>query len=186
MAPPKSRPQPDDSRSEASSTKEKAGPSSSNANGKNRRTTTAVAGSSLRDMVTAGTDTTAATGTTLTSAEAGSGNANTEPNAGIQWSTLDSSILHGYRHSYHLPVPAAFNNPNNQIVLSRTNIGRMSPTMARRKEMRKQSKDALATTIRRHFNSMGIVENDVIVDFLYKVRWQDKNFRMRFAPQRPR
>jgi hypothetical protein len=52
---------------------------------------------------------------------------------------------------------------------------------------------------------MGIAENEVVVDFLYKVRWQgkliwnyfptstpdwhffsDKNFRLRFSPQRPR
>lgn len=56
MAPPRSKPQHDDSRSEASSTKEKAGPSSSNApNGKGRRVGgTAAGGSSLRDVVSAG------------------------------------------------------------------------------------------------------------------------------------
>lgn len=76
--------------------------------------------------------------------------------------------------------------------------------VGRKKEDRKQSKDQLANAVRKHFNSMGIVENEVVVDFLYKVRWQgesqpgcliparktdrlvDKNFRMRFAPQRPR
>lgn len=52
-------------------------------------------------------------------------------------------------------------------------MGRMSPTMiGRRKEERKQSKDQLANAVRKHFNSMGIVENEVVVDFLYKVRWQ--------------
>jgi hypothetical protein len=55
MAPPRSKPQPDDARSEASSTKEKAGTNSSNAvNGKARRVGgTAGTGSSLRDVVTA-------------------------------------------------------------------------------------------------------------------------------------
>lgn len=48
----------------------------------------------------------------------------------------------------------------------------MSPTMARRKENRRQSKDQLANSVRKHFNSMGIVENEVVVDFLYKVQWQ--------------
>jgi hypothetical protein len=48
----------------------------------------------------------------------------------------------------------------------------MSPTMARRKEERRQSKDQLANAVRKHFNSMGIIENEVVVDFLYKVRWQ--------------
>ena len=61
MAPPRSKPQHDDSRSEASSTKEKAGASSSNAlNGKARRAGgTAGTGSSLRDVVSAGQSSTA-------------------------------------------------------------------------------------------------------------------------------
>ena len=46
--------------------------------------------------------------------------------------------------------------------------------MARRKEQRRQSKEQLANSVRKHFNSMGIIENEVVVDFLYKVRWQGK------------
>lgn len=81
-------------------------------------------------------------------------------------------ILHGYRHDYHLNTPAAFNSAYNQLVLARSPIGKFSPTMARRKEERRQSKEQLANAVRKHFNSMGIVENEVVVDFLYKVRWQ--------------
>jgi hypothetical protein len=44
--------------------------------------------------------------------------------------------------------------------------------MARRKEERRQSKEQLANSVRKHFNSMGIIESEVVVDFLYKVRWQ--------------
>lgn len=179
MPPPRSKAQPDDSRSEASSTKEKVGSSSLIAiNGKGRRVgNSAVAGSSLRDVVTAGPSDTVA---------GGSGSTTSESSNGIQWSTIDPSILHGYRYDYRLNTPAAFNKPYNQLVLSSSAIGRMSPTMARRKEQRRQGKDQLANSVRKHFNSMGIAENEVVVDFLYKVRWQDKNFRMRFAPQRPR
>jgi hypothetical protein len=56
MAPPRAKPPPDDSRSEASSTKEKVGVSNSTAlNGKNRRVPgSTTGGSSLRDVVTAG------------------------------------------------------------------------------------------------------------------------------------
>lgn len=50
----------------------------------------------------------------------------------------------------------------------------MSPTMARHKQQRRQSKEQLANAVRKHFNSMGISENDTVVDFLYKVRWQGK------------
>jgi hypothetical protein len=137
-----------------------------------------VTGSSLRDVVTASQNGTVA---------AGSGAANSDANpAGIQWSNFDSSVLHGYRYDYRLNTAPAFNKPYNQLVLSQSPIGRMSPTMARNKQQRRQSKEQLATAVRKHFNGMGITENEVVVDFLYKVRWQDKNFRMRFTPQRPR
>jgi len=165
MAPPRSKPQPDDSRSEASSTKEKPVTSTTNAtNGKGRRVAgNAAGGSSLRDVVTAGSSGTAGGASTTAVAE-------TAP--GLQWSTFDPTVLHGYRYDYHLNTPAAFKKPYNQLALSRSPIGHMSPTMARRKEQRRQSKEQLANTVRKHFNSMGIAENEVVVDFLYKVRWQ--------------
>ncbi|KAG0649342.1 hypothetical protein D0Z07_4506, partial [Hyphodiscus hymeniophilus] len=165
MPPPRSRPQPDDSRSEASSTKEKLASSAiATINGKGRRVAnSAVTGSSLRDVVTAGPSGTAA-GT--------AGNSGSESSAGIQWTKIEPSILHGYRYDYRLNTPASFNKPYNQLVLQNSPMGRMSPTMARRKEQRRQGKDQLANSVRKHFNSMGIAENEVVVDFLYKVRWQ--------------
>jgi len=78
MAPSRSRPQADDSRSEASSTKEKLPISTTSAlNGKGRRVGgNAVTGSSLRDVVTAGQNGTVA---------AGSGAANSDANpAGVR------------------------------------------------------------------------------------------------------
>ncbi|TVY18004.1 hypothetical protein LARI1_G004450 [Lachnellula arida] len=197
MAPPRSKPQHDDSRSEASSTKEKAGPSSSNApNGKGRRAGgTAAGGSSLRDVVSVGHNNTAA------------GNTEATPSTTIDWTSFDSSTLNNYRYGYRLNTPSAFNKPYNRLILSQSAIGRMSPTMARKKEQRRQTHEQLANTARKHFNNMGIVENEIVVDFLYKVRFQgelvlpgrelnrfgiktdssaDKNFRMRFDPHRPR
>jgi hypothetical protein len=75
MPPPRSRPQPDDSRSEASSTKEKLNTNTANTqNGKGRRVgSTAVAGSSLRDVVTAGQNTTGAVGSGATSSDTNAG-----------------------------------------------------------------------------------------------------------------
>jgi hypothetical protein len=51
-------------------------------------------------------------------------------------------------------------------------IGIYSPTIARRKEFRRQSKDQLTSTVRKHFNGLGVQENDIIVDFLHKIRSQ--------------
>ena len=75
MAPPRSKPQPDDSRSEASSTKEKPVTSTTNAtNGKGRRVAgNAAGGSSLRDVVTAGSSGTAGGASTTAVAETAPG-----------------------------------------------------------------------------------------------------------------
>lgn len=49
-------------------------------------------------------------------------------------------------------------------------IGKYSPTMTRRGPGRRQHKDQLALAARKHFNGVGIQENDVIVDFICKLR----------------
>ena len=42
--------------------------------------------------------------------------------------------------------------------------------MARRKEVRRQSKEELAIMSRKHFNSLGIQETEVIAAVLHKVK----------------
>lgn len=49
-------------------------------------------------------------------------------------------------------------------------IGLHSPTMIRKKKSQRQDKETLAMAVRKHFNGVGIQENDVIVDFIYKIR----------------
>jgi hypothetical protein len=51
-------------------------------------------------------------------------------------------------------------------------IGLYSPTIARRKDLRRQTQDQLTNVVRKHFNGLGVQENDIIVDFLHKVRSQ--------------
>jgi histone deacetylase complex subunit SAP30 len=64
-------------------------------------------------------------------------------------------------------------SPFHQLTLSQAgSTGLHSPTMARRKADRKQSREQLATVVRKHFNGVGIQENDVVVDFIHKVRSQ--------------
>ncbi|KFY00024.1 hypothetical protein O988_03554 [Pseudogymnoascus sp. VKM F-3808] len=166
MAPSKARAAPDDSRSEASSTRERHGGSGhTTTNTKGRRGGTGAASSSLRDVTTAGA---AAAGPT--SAPNGAGQ---EANVGMQWSTLDPEILQAYSHAYRLNTPPAFISDYNQLMLTGPGIGRFSPTMARRREQRRQSKDQLSNAVRKHFNGLGIQENEAIVEFLYKVKWQE-------------
>ncbi|CAM1511558.1 Fc.00g090710.m01.CDS01 [Cosmosporella sp. VM-42] len=89
----------------------------------------------------------------------------------LQWSSFDRNVLHAYRREHRLTTPTSFQNPYHQWVLSHPGgIGIHSPTMMRRRKARRQGKDNLALAVRKHFNGVGIQENDVIVDFIYKIR----------------
>jgi histone deacetylase complex subunit SAP30 len=88
----------------------------------------------------------------------------------LQWSTFDRDVLHEYRREHRLDTPTAFASSYRLWVLSQSYTGLRSPTMARRAQFRRQTKDDLIKAVRRHFNGVGIQENDVIVDFLHKVK----------------
>ncbi|KAF4957768.1 hypothetical protein FGADI_2900 [Fusarium gaditjirri] len=89
----------------------------------------------------------------------------------LHWASFDRDVLHAYRREHRLNTPSSFSSPYCQWILSQPNgIGIHSPTMVRRRQARRQSKDQLALAVRKHFNGMGVQENDVIVDFIYKIR----------------
>ena len=95
----------------------------------------------------------------------------TRPLLQLHWASFDRDVLHAYRHEHRLNTPSSFSSPYCQWILSQPNsIGLHSPTMVRRRQARRQSKDQLALAVRKHFNGMGVQENDVIVDFIYKIR----------------
>lgn len=85
---------------------------------------------------------------------------------------MNQEMLHSYRYAYQLNTPDAFTSEYSQLILSRPGIGRFSPTMARKKNKRRQGKGDLANSVRKHFNGIGIHENEAIVSFLYKCEWQ--------------
>lgn len=88
----------------------------------------------------------------------------------MSWNTSPLSLLNTYRVSHHLSTPAAFTSPLNQALLVNPGIGRQSPTMARRKDKRRVSKEQLATNVRKHFNGAAVNEIDVVVELVYKSR----------------
>ncbi|KAJ3532545.1 hypothetical protein NM208_g8390 [Fusarium decemcellulare] len=93
------------------------------------------------------------------------------PQSLLHWTSFERDILHAYRREHRLNTPSSFSNPYRQWILSQpSGIGLHSPTMVRRRQARRQSKDQLALAVRKHFNGMGVQENDVIVDFIYKIR----------------
>lgn len=79
-------------------------------------------------------------------------------------------MLDNYRTAYGIVSPAAFTSPLHQALLTNPGIGRQSPTMARRKEIRRVSREQLATSVRKHFNGAAVSEIDVVVELAYKVK----------------
>ncbi|KAI1736732.1 hypothetical protein F4680DRAFT_430800 [Xylaria scruposa] len=162
MPPAKSKVNHDDAKSDTASLKERNGhgaKDSHKSNGKLQRVASST-GSQLKEATSAKGLTAATTAPT------------SQPTAtlGLQWSTFDRDVLHEYRREHRLDTPTAFSSSYRYWVLSQSHVGLRSPTMARRAQFRRQSKDDLVKVVRRHFNDVGIQENDVIVDFLHKVR----------------
>ncbi|SLM40804.1 like protein mitochondrial [Lasallia pustulata] len=179
MAPQRIRAIPEDSRSEASSTKDKqVGAASIPTAVKGRRTAilNGASGSNLRDVTAAPVAATPSNGMTGAPDTAG----------GINWSGLDTSLLHAYRHAFRLNTPSAFSSPSNHMILSKVGIGRYSPTMAQHKDRRRVSKEHLALAVRKDFNAAVAPEQEIVTAFLYSIRHQDTRFRMRFPPSRPK
>lgn len=92
----------------------------------------------------------------------------------MQWNTADRELLNTYRVSHSLTTPPAFKSPLNQALLSNPGIGKQTPSMARRKDKRRVSKDQLALAVRKNFNAAAVSEIDVMVELLYKVRSQGR------------
>ncbi|KAI1811548.1 hypothetical protein GGS20DRAFT_96424 [Poronia punctata] len=158
----KSRANHDDSKSDTASLKERNGHGTNHthrSNGKLQRVASST-GSHLKDAA----------------ANKGLMNAPSAPVAqptitpGLQWSTFDRDVLHEYRREHRLNTPTAFSSSYRHWVLSHSNFGMKSPTMARRAQFRRQTKDDLTKAVRTHFNGVGVQENDVIVDFLHRVK----------------
>jgi histone deacetylase complex subunit SAP30 len=98
----------------------------------------------------------------------------------ISWNTQDAAVLQSYRRAYHLDTPTAFKNPLSHVVLNQ-GIGRLSPTMARKKEKRRVKKEQLALAVRKNFNAQAVTETNCIVDWLYTAKNQGKSARWEFA-----
>ncbi|KAK5998642.1 hypothetical protein PT974_01023 [Cladobotryum mycophilum] len=96
----------------------------------------------------------------------------TEPLAPtLPWSSFDRRSLHSYLREHEINTPYSYVSSYHSWVLSCPgSLGLYSPTMVRKRQVRRQSKEHLALAVRKHFNGLGIQENDVIVDFIYKIR----------------
>lgn len=90
----------------------------------------------------------------------------------INWSSFELSVLHAYRQAHRLNTPSAFSSSFNQRILSRPGIGWSSPTMAVHKDRRRVSKDHLALAVRKDFKDAMVHESEAITSFLYSIQNQ--------------
>ncbi|SPQ23759.1 8bb31583-e121-4c36-aee7-c0847bbc16dd [Thermothielavioides terrestris] len=166
MAPSKAaRSGPDEGKADAPTTKEKSGSGAGNQSATKMRRVASGATSNLREATNASAVNGAAT-TTATDSASSAQEANVPG-----WPAFERDVLHAYRRAYRLKTPTAFVSDHHAWVLTQPgSIGLYSPTIARHKQLRRQTKDQLTNVVRKHFNGLGVQENDVIVDFLHKVR----------------
>ncbi|KFA61907.1 hypothetical protein S40285_02820 [Stachybotrys chlorohalonatus IBT 40285] len=156
MPPPKSSRNHDDAKADSAGTKEKSG--SHHTSTKMRRVASQSTAAQIREAAAVLTST--------------PHQPPPEPHApSLSWPSFDREVLHAYRREHRLNTPTSFASSYHQCVLSQpSGIGLYSPTMARKKGARRQSKDRLAMAVRKHFNGIGAQENEVIVEFIYNIR----------------
>ncbi|KIW05804.1 uncharacterized protein PV09_03013 [Verruconis gallopava] len=100
----------------------------------------------------------------------------------IDWLQEDRKLLIKYRDAYKLPSASAFYNASAQYILA-TGIGPRSPTMAREREKRRNTKTDLAAAVRKHFKNTSVAESECLVEVMYRVKTKDKAFRLKFPPK---
>lgn len=187
MPPARNRAVQEDSKADGTSSKEKG--TSGASTGKGKKTTASAQVGNNKDAANA-TNTNNVINTTQT----GNASVSTQTLATpkvillntssqqIDWSNEDTSLLQKYRYSNRLETPTAFHTQEHAAVLSVPGIGRHSPSMVRKRANKIVSKEQLAVAVRRHFHGLPVIEQEVIGDFIYTVKNQDKIFKMRFTP----
>ncbi|KAG7288061.1 hypothetical protein NEMBOFW57_007581 [Staphylotrichum longicolle] len=157
----------DDSKADVPTSKEKNGGAVASHSSSKMRRVASSAGSNLREVTNASAANAAAP------APEPAANTQEPSTPGLQWPAFERDVLHAYRRAYRLKTPTAFVSDHHGWILTQPgSIGLYSPTIARRKDLRRQNKDQLTTVVRKHFNGLGVQENDIIVDFLHKTRTQ--------------
>ncbi|KAM5434767.1 hypothetical protein MferCBS31731_006539 [Microsporum ferrugineum] len=130
---------PDDSRSEASSTRERQGTT------KGRKPAAAAASSAAANTTIPGAGMNAALkeGKSPAADQRMDESGSVESQASINWSTMPLSVLHEYRYAYNLSCPSAFSSQINSILLSQ-GAGLRSATaisIRRRQLLQQQASD---------------------------------------------
>ncbi|TKX26514.1 Sin3 binding region of histone deacetylase complex subunit SAP30 [Elsinoe australis] len=105
---------------------------------------------------------------------------------GLSWNKEQLSNLQNYRFKNKLNHPSPYTNSLNRAVLTNPGIGQHSPTAIamKRRAQKKDSKQDLATAVRKHFNAMPADQSAVAAGFIHRVHNQEKEFRIRSSPNK--
>lgn len=95
----------------------------------------------------------------------------------LDFTTLPPSTLTSYNVKYNLNLPLPISIKED--ILS-SEIGLKSNYKKNSTLQGGISQQELASKVKEHFDSVNIKENDVITNFLYKVKHQDEEFKLRF------
>lgn len=95
----------------------------------------------------------------------------------LDFSSLPDTALSNYNRKYGLNLPLV-QSINDNILQSE--IGKKTYSARRSAGQNRISKPELAEHVQKHFSLMSVKENEVISSFLYKVKNQDKDFKLLF------
>uniref|UniRef100_A0A0L0NQ54 Histone deacetylase complex subunit SAP30 Sin3 binding domain-containing protein n=1 Tax=Candidozyma auris TaxID=498019 RepID=A0A0L0NQ54_CANAR len=95
----------------------------------------------------------------------------------LDFTTLNVSSLNKYNRKYALNLPA-IRTLNEDILLSA--LGKKTYSSKRLTQEHKISKPEIASHCQKHFMASPCRENEIISNFLYKVKNEDKEFKLTF------
>lgn len=99
------------------------------------------------------------------------------PVQALDFHAFSEETLHKYQRKYNLNLPEV-QTLNENILQSE--IGKKTYSHKKSAQGNKISKPELANTLQKHFTLMNVRENEVITSFLYRVKNQDKEFKLTF------
>lgn len=95
----------------------------------------------------------------------------------LDFSTMSDDSLRRYNKKYDLQLPE-IQSLNDNILQSE--LGKKSCSAKKAARVEKISKHDLAANVQKHFLAVNVRENEVLAGFLYKVKNQNKDFKLSF------
>ncbi|RKP30895.1 hypothetical protein METBISCDRAFT_30583 [Metschnikowia bicuspidata] len=95
----------------------------------------------------------------------------------LDFSTLSDKALRCYNKKYDLRLPE-IQSFNDNILQSE--LGKKSCSAKKTQRVEKISKQDMAASVQKHFLTVNVRENEILAGFLYKVKHQNKDFKLNF------